>query len=517
MDAGGLENNNTPTPTHTPTPTLIPVSNTPSTHNVNATGRTDIGSSSEKQSIIGSTHEKTNPAWEHLALRKEGDTAIYTCLHCSNEYRGGGINRLKQHLAGENYGDIDDLQEVVDAGSNLPSYTAPPAKDKRKASTSAAKRQAFGAAGNYFAPRTTPGAQPTIDVIAAIRLGFKGPTAYDMRAAYINKLLVHCTKDIVFVKFIDALELVKDAKTLFQLFSKVIEWISPKNIVHVVTNNAANYVACGQLIHEKYRHIYWSSCAAHCLNLILKDIASLPHVSDLASKASKITIFVYNHTVFLLWLRKRQGWREIVRPRATRFASTFITLQSIYKHKNDLQALMVDRHFIDYKLSKTVARQNFANIVLDNRFWNECYDIMVLVGPFIQLLRIVDGDEKPSLGYVYKVEKEPAPKFNEADCDALLHGDNPQPVTATRDDEGDERMNATSSPPLFDNVGFGAQSTSVGFGAQSTPVGVRGQSTPKGVGVQSTPEVAISDFLPTTVANDLAIKELNLNEFYGDD
>lgn len=64
MDAGGLEleNNDTPTPTHTPTPTPIPVSNTPSTHNVNATGRTGIGSSSEKQSIAGSTRGKTDPA-----------------------------------------------------------------------------------------------------------------------------------------------------------------------------------------------------------------------------------------------------------------------------------------------------------------------------------------------------------------------------------------------------------------------------------------------------------------------
>ncbi|XP_054797752.1 uncharacterized protein LOC129302885 [Prosopis cineraria] len=739
MDASGLEleNNDTPTPTHTPTPTPIPVSNTPSTHNVNAT--------------------------EGTALRKQGDTAVYTCLHCSSEYRGGGINRLKQHLAGvsgqvvsckkvphdvchrmiqslrevskkrklddieENYGDIDDLQEVVDAGSNPPSNTAPLNQDKRKASTSGAKRQASGATGNYFAPRTIPGAQPAIDAIAAIGPGFKGPIAYDMRVNLLGDLkqechlivdahrrrwesngctlmadgwtnvrqrtltnfLVHSTKGIVFVKSVDASELVKEAKTLFHLFSEVIEWIGPKNIIHVVTDNTANYVACSRLIHEKYRHIYWSSCAAHCLNLILKDIASLPHVSDLASKASKITIFVYNHTVFLSWLRKRQGWREIVRPGATRFATTFITLQSIHKHKNDLQALVVDRHFVDHKLSKTVAGQNFANIVLDNRFWNECYDIVALVGPLIRLLRIVDGDEKPSLGYVYEgmirakhgiksfcnnnphkykpyidilkarwdkhlktslhaaayflnpafmydpsfhlkrkltdaildllrvygsddyvqlweqlslyknrdgsftrdhlglaakklspyewwsfvggdapqlqqvairvlsqtssssgcernwslferihtkrrnrldhqclndlvftnynlrlqhrselkkknydpidyasidrldfwiAEEEPAPEFNEADCD--------------------EYMNATSSPPLFDEVGFKAQ---------STPVGVRGQSTPTGVGVQSTPEVAISNFLPTIVANDLATKELNLNEFYGDD
>ncbi|XP_054806837.1 uncharacterized protein LOC129309302 [Prosopis cineraria] len=224
----------------------------------------------------------------------------------------------------------------------------------------------------------------------------------DVKQRTFINFLVHSTKGIVFVKSIDASELVKDAKILFQMFSEVIKWIGPKNIVHMMTDNAANYVACGRLIHEKYRHIYWSQCATYCLNLILKDIASLSHVLDLASKASKIIIFVYNHTIVLSWLRKTQGWREIVCLRATRFATTFITLQSIHKHKNDLQALVVDRHFVNHKLSKTVAGQNFANIVLDNIFWNECYDIVVLVSPLIRLLRIVDGNEKPSLGYVYE-------------------------------------------------------------------------------------------------------------------
>ena len=113
--------------------------------------------------------------------------------------------------------------------------------------------------------------------------------------------------------------------------------MGPTNVVHVVTDNAANYVAAGKLIHEKYDNIYWSPCAAHCLNLLLKDIGSLPHVSDLASRASKVTKFVYNHMIFLSWLRKRPGWKEIVRPGVTRFATTFITLKSLHDHMHDLK------------------------------------------------------------------------------------------------------------------------------------------------------------------------------------
>ncbi|XP_054819014.1 uncharacterized protein LOC129318311 [Prosopis cineraria] len=128
----------------------------------------------------------------------------------------------------------------------------------------------------------------------------------------------------------------------------------------------------------------------------------MSHVSQLATKASKITVFVYNYMVFLSWLRKRKGWKEIVRPGATRFATTFITLHSIYMHKHDLQALITDKHFVNHKLLRTEAGIIVSAIILDNQFWNECLEVVKIVSPLIKLLRIVDSDEKPSLPYVYE-------------------------------------------------------------------------------------------------------------------
>ncbi|XP_016171360.2 uncharacterized protein LOC107613746 [Arachis ipaensis] len=140
---------------------------------------------------------------------------------------------------------------------------------------------------------------------------------------------------------------------------------------------------------------------AHCINLILKDIASLPHIADLASRASKVTAFVYNHMIFLSWLRKRKEWKEIVRPGVTRFATVFITLKSIYDHKQDLQALVIDKYFTSHKLSKSVNGKMVSSIILDSKFWEDCFTTVMLVGPLIKLLRLVDADEKPSLGIVY--------------------------------------------------------------------------------------------------------------------
>ena len=97
----------------------------------------------------------------------------------------------------------------------------------------------------------------------------------DQRQRTLINFLVYCPTGITFVKSVDASDIVKDARTLCNLFCEVIEWFGPTNIVHVVTDNAANYVAAGKLIQEKYEHIFWSPCAAHCLNLLLKDIGSI--------------------------------------------------------------------------------------------------------------------------------------------------------------------------------------------------------------------------------------------------
>lgn len=126
---------------------------------------------------------------------------------------------------------------------------------------------------------------------------------------------------------------------LCNMFPEVIEWVGHENVVHVVTNNTANYIAASKLIHDRYEYIFLSPCVAYCLNLPLKDICIMPHVAELALK---VTIFVYNHIIFLSWLRKIEGWKEIVRPGVTRFAITFIILKSTYDHKRDLQTLMVD-------------------------------------------------------------------------------------------------------------------------------------------------------------------------------
>ncbi|KAF7831909.1 uncharacterized protein G2W53_014242 [Senna tora] len=131
------------------------------------------------------------------------------------------------------------------------------------------------------------------------------------------------------------------------------------------------------------------------------DIGKMGIVSSLAKCESMITKFVYNHAYLLASLRKRDGWTEIIRPGPTRFATTFIALKSIHEHKHDLQALVTSKTFTESIYSRDQKAKEVIAIVLDNKFWSDCGIAVQIVAPLMLMLRIVDVDNRPSLGYVY--------------------------------------------------------------------------------------------------------------------
>ncbi|XP_065863916.1 uncharacterized protein [Euphorbia lathyris] len=118
----------------------------------------------------------------------------------------------------------------------------------------------------------------------------------------------------------------------------------------------------------------------------------------------KINVFLYNHKHTLNWLRNRPGLTEIVRPGATRFATTFIALKSLHDHKNDLQALVISDEISDEfkQYLKMPKAKDVKQIVLDERFWTNSFMFVKVMTPMMRLLRICDSDEKAALGYVYE-------------------------------------------------------------------------------------------------------------------
>ncbi|XP_038713411.1 uncharacterized protein LOC120007282 [Tripterygium wilfordii] len=281
--------------------------------------------------------------------------------------------------------------------------------------------------------------QHAIDAIASMGAGYKGPSFHDMRGHLLTKnvaevrnfvenfraiwketgctimadgwtdqcrrtlinFLVYCPKGTVFLKSIDATEASKTANVLYSLFREVVLFVGAENVVHMVTDNAANYVAAGRLLEQEFPTLYWSPCAAHCLNLMLQDNGKLGEVSECVFHAAKITKYVYNHTFVLHLMREHTGGREILRPAPTRFATNFIALESILSQKDALRQMVTCKEWMQSTYSRDSKGKKFTDLVLDSSFWKESATIVYITKPLVRVLRLVDSENRSAMGYMY--------------------------------------------------------------------------------------------------------------------
>jgi hypothetical protein len=91
-------------------------------------------------------------------------------------------------------------------------------------------------------------------------------------------------------------------------------------------------------------------------------------------------------------MREKLGG-DLVRPGVTRFATSFLTLESMYKHKSRLQGLFVSDEWNKSKFALVKEGEQPKNIVLSVPFWQTLENCLRASQPLLIALRIADGDE----------------------------------------------------------------------------------------------------------------------------
>ncbi|XVF14712.1 hypothetical protein REPUB_Repub09cG0085100 [Reevesia pubescens] len=161
-----------------------------------------------------------------------------------------------------------------------------------------------------------------------------------LTSMHIINFLVYCSKGTIFWKSMDVSNVrSRDAKFYYRLLDEVIEEIGEQYIVQIVTDNEAAIKAAGKQLMAKRKHLYWTSCAAHCLDLCLEDIAKKQNIEKVLEEAKKVTCFIYNHIWTVDLLKKYTNGKQILRPALTRFATHFIQLEEITRQKQGLREM----------------------------------------------------------------------------------------------------------------------------------------------------------------------------------
>nr|XP_048320123.1 uncharacterized protein LOC125419075 [Ziziphus jujuba var. spinosa] len=226
--------------------------------------------------------------------------------------------------------------------------------------------------------------------------GWTGPT----RMSIIN-FMVYSKGSTVFLKSIDASNQIKDHKYIYEQLKKIILEVGKKKVVQIVTDNGFAFVKAGKKL-MGYFNLYWTPCAAHCIDLMFEDIGKNENVAIVIKQARAITTYIYNHNWLLAKMRETcKG--DIIRPVLTRFATNYLALDSLVKKKAGLKQLFTSTDWTNHNYSASKEGQTVENIVLNHTFWDQAHKVCQLFEPLYKFLRIVDTEVYPTMGAVYEL------------------------------------------------------------------------------------------------------------------
>ncbi|KAL6535714.1 hypothetical protein OROHE_012558 [Orobanche hederae] len=224
----------------------------------------------------------------------------------------------------------------------------------------------------------------------------------DRKHRCLIKFLVNTPRGSFFLESVDASAVAKTGDMLFELISKYVEMIGPKNVVQVVTDSASNNKAAGRMLMIRYQHLFWTPCAAHCIDLMLEDIFNIERLKKCIKKGMKLNAFIYTKPALVNMLREFTGERELLRPAKTRFATAFLTLSRINNQKANLRKMFQSERWQKSNYSKDPIGRNIAGFIATANFWNNVVCSLKVAGPLVKVLRLVDGEKKPPMGYIYE-------------------------------------------------------------------------------------------------------------------
>jgi hypothetical protein len=216
-----------------------------------------------------------------------------------------------------------------------------------------------------------------------------------------------CINCCIGTSFVQSKEVSAESHTgefIFEFVDNFIEKFgdSKKHIVQVVMDKSANNMAAKDMLYVKRPNLFWTSYATHTINLVLEGIGKMRKFKNTLDSAKSLTIFIYAHHRILSLMRKFTKKRDIVRPGVTRFASVFLTLQSLYEKKDQLRMMSQSEEWekISYVKKSAKCVQATATLVKSS-FWNGVSLCLRVFESLVNVLRMVDGDTKPSMLWLY--------------------------------------------------------------------------------------------------------------------
>lgn len=256
--------------------------------------------------------------------------------------------------------------------------------------------------------------QPIYDKMSVTGASLCSDGYTDSANQSMYNVLISSVHGSVFHKMIIGTDKAKDAQWLFERLSEVIIEVGEHNFVNVIMDNAEVCRAAGKLLMAKFPHITAVGCAAHALDLLLKDASKHEWAADLFASGRAAVKWMKRRQIPYRLFRQQSPQLTLLIPAATRFASNIIMLERFLAVRKALKIVVHQPAFEEY-VSKLPLRANkkdqdqtgprdkaqeIVDIIEDNKLAKDMEKLVQCLLPVVRVLRMCDGNQ-PAIGFVY--------------------------------------------------------------------------------------------------------------------
>lgn len=150
---------------------------------------------------------------------------------------------------------------------------------------------------------------------------------------------------------------------------------------------------------RKIYRIFW---AAHCIDLMLEYFEKkIPIQEETNPKGSKITTDIYSRTSLVSLLQHFTRGKDLVRLGITGFAISYLTLGRLHDNKEALFRMFTAKERKS-RISARTKEEKFRKWFLYKEFWKNALTSLKVAYPIIEVLNLVDSDEKPVMAFIYE-------------------------------------------------------------------------------------------------------------------
>ncbi|KAK4436611.1 hypothetical protein Salat_0824800 [Sesamum alatum] len=365
---------------------------------------------------VAVTSQKHDPAWKHCQMFKNGDRVQLKCIYCGKIFKGGGIHRIKEHLAGQKGNAATCLRVQPDVRLQMLESLNGVAVKKRKKQKLAQEMSGYDntntggveVVNNHCGLNTEIVLLPVPemiehdgDVYANREDGTSSKTSGRKKKGRVRKAPDLVNSNTAALASFPAMNSKKVSNTVHMAVGRFFFDVG----LPVDAVNSAYFQPMIDAIASQGTGVVGPSY--HDLrswilkNLVHEDLGELPTVKMILDQAKSISRYIYSNSVVLNMMRRYTFGVDLVDLGTTRSSTDFMTLKRMVNIRHNLQSMITSEEWMESPYSKKSEGFAVLDTISSQSFWSTCALVTRLTDPLLRLLRIVSSEKRPAMGFVY--------------------------------------------------------------------------------------------------------------------